>query len=87
MTRAIFGRSSSTLASLSIIEAMISTWYEVNPSVYALGDDVLLAQDELHQVDHPLGDVARRFVGRDLIRVGEQQALQRCETFGLSLHR
>ena len=58
MTRAIIGRSSSIFASRSIIDATISTWYGVRPSALALLDDLLLADDALHQLDHPLDDCA-----------------------------
>ena len=84
MTRAIFGRSSSTLASRSIIEAMISTWYGGQPARRsALASRSSWRSDALHQVDHPLDHLASVLVVRDLVGVGEQQALERCETFGL----
>ena len=82
MTRAILARSASTPASRSIIEAMIRISYGVPSDGRRAVDDVLLLADPLHQRDHPLDDLTLALGVRHLVRVGEQQPLERRDTSG-----
>ena len=78
MTRAIFGRSSSVFASRSIIEAMIRISY--GRPAEALGALVTMSSWLATRsicADHPLDDLGLALAVGHLVRVGEQQALER----------
>ena len=85
MTRAIFGRSSSSLASSSIIEAITGSRTGSDRALAAPSIEALLVGDALHQRHHPLDHLGLVVGVRHLVGVGEQQPFERGDAGGRSV--